>query len=200
MRLINIKVVKVIFTLVFFLFLAACATIKESKIIKKYSTIMIERDSLINSLNKEYDMAIMYNKTSSWHPWATNYRILAFKKNKWVKILYNIKSARTIYEPPFDYTILNINKASADTIWQRFVKEEIWAIKSNDDGDCPLINGKPNFNCGISDAETFYLSIITKDGTVKKEYYAPFYWEECCAGNEDRQKFIRCFNSLKSIF
>jgi hypothetical protein len=201
MRLTNITAFRTILIALSLSAFVGCIETNNRWFVKKYSNTQSINDSLINSLRNNYDIILMYNKTSSWQPLATCNKILAFKKDSSYRIFYNLKSVRTIYESPYDFSVNNFNKASADTILKRFNKEKIWLIQPVDEGGCALINGKPNLNCSISDAETIHLSIITKDGIIRKDYYAPFYWElECCSGNLERQKFIRCVNSLKSIF
>jgi hypothetical protein len=192
---------KISSTIIFVIFLLSCKSQKISfNQIKEYGKNVAISDSTLKYLQQQNDLLLVFaDENFSWSR-ITQYKILALSNGKWNAYSYNAKNflKASANLPPATSLVQNknVSSSSCDSIWQFFVKHEVWKIKGDEGKN---FCGNENKNCNINDATYWRLMIITKTKQTDASYYAPEFFEQCCPGNTDRQTFIEAVKKIQVI-
>ncbi len=133
-------------------------------------------DSVINQLRNDNDLIIAYAVENFAWVKSIHYKIIAKKNNEWKAYLYNVNLMKPDVSKSF--TEVKADKTACDALADYIMQSKAWNIKGDQGSNfCP--NG--NTNCNINDAASARLWIIIKRSVFNPSYYAPEFYQECCA-------------------
>lgn len=169
-------------------------------LIDKYGRQETIEDSVIRSLQQNNDIVIALATEN--YAWArsTNYLIVAQHNDEWIGYNYFVNNMPLAKEngaiANFNINPAVVKKESCDSLLKYITDNEAWKIRGDSAGNfCP----NNNKNCVINDAAISRLWIITKNKLINPAYYAPEFYEECCAGNSERKLFLQIAYKISTI-
>lgn len=185
------------------LFALSCSTQRIKKIarqVNRNSEYTLSNDSILLSIQKANDLSIGYQVFNKSRYGDEEFYLLGFHKNNCTAYKYLKKAAVTIGQLPYKLDTFPVSKNNKDSIMTVMKQTKIWALSHDEKAEiyCPL---KKEFSlCNISDAETKKIIVMTKSHQTSSDFYAPEYYENCCPGNIDRQRFLIFLKSIDSSF
>lgn len=185
------------------LFLSACANTQKINAVNsdKMDIQKLYTDSVIASLQQKNDLVLAYVvEAYAWGKSAT-YQIITRNGDEWMGYFYYVnlmENAKTDGAHPFNINPVVLPKEACEAVYDVFKKNEINNIQGDNGKD--FCGNQQQANCNINDGTTSRLLWLTRSSIADPSFYEPEYYENCCPGNKDRQKFITAMKKIQDVF
>ncbi len=183
--------------------LGACANTQKLSAVntEKMDTQKLYTDSVIASLQEKNDLVLAsVVETFAWGKSAT-YQIITKNGDEWMGYFYYVnlmENVRVNGAHPFNINPVLLPKEACEEVYAAFQANAINKIHG-DNGKDFCGNAKAT-NCNINDGASYRLLWLTKSTLADPSFYEPEYYENCCPGNTDRQKFIAAMKKIQDVF
>lgn len=149
----------------------------------------------LKQLQQENDLVISFGTLN--FAWARrgSFYVLAEQNNSWKIYRFDAKLPPSADDANMSISPQEVAASEAENIKSLYAKAQLW--KTAGDGGENFCTGKKN--CNINDAETWTLSVATKNNIHTTTYYAPDFFEECCPGNNYRKEFVQIAHAIMKM-
>ena len=197
-------------------FLFSLITVGQKKLLKefeRFSAKLIHPDTVLARLQSENDLVIGFDTYNPDWGIPPHYLLVAKNGKEWRAYEYIFKeivrvfvdsSGKQYQEPWVMVNTFEIDSDLIDSLFAVFKTQKVWELNCNTLKDffyCSHLKNNKYDPCGISDASSVGLLVMTKQYISSSSFYAPEYYEyECCPGNSDRQRFLATIAPIKQLF
>jgi hypothetical protein len=170
--------------------------------IEKNAQLGLATDSILRKIQKENDLVIGYSSyNTTWRHVPIQYFLIGLKNNQSKAYSYTINQNVTNKEVPFTLDSMIVSNTNKDSILALFKQANGWSLKHVEDGNTIHCSDIPNSaHCTINDASAKSLIVMTKTHQQISNFYAPEFFEQCCPGNAERQRFLTIIRPIKNFF
>lgn len=170
--------------------------------VEKNAQQNLSADSILRKIQKENDLVIGYaSYNTTWRHVPIQYFLIGLKNNQSKAYKYTIKRNITNKDVPFTLDSIIVSNVYKDSILAVFNQATGWSLKHVEDDNTIYCSDIPNTaHCNISDASSKALIVMTKTHQQISNFYAPEFFEQCCPGNAERQRFFTIMRSIDNFF
>jgi len=158
-------------------------------------------DSVVQSIQKRFDLVIGYSTeaTTSFRP--KTYHLIGFQDNQTIAFTYVYRNVRTDKQPKFTLDSISVSSQYKDSVLSLYLKTKAWEIEHfENDNTVYCSDLSSHSGCNIHDGTTYNFIVMTKRRQRVSNFYEPDYYENCCPGNKDRQRFLATIGPIQRIF
>lgn len=157
-------------------------------------------DSFFISIQQHYDTAIVIGlENLGWG--NARYELLCVNEGKWIAYNYNFDDMSPAIQLGLSTKTADsfyVNPSGCRQVLVSLLSDSILKKNIIDSGGCAQKSKQGYHIVEISDSPTLCLYFLTRKEVLKKEYYAPGFYEKYCP-NKFRKRFLAFTDEVKLV-